>query len=326
MSVVANPVDQIDFSALSSPVTRAELRAYIDRDESRWYIFIPVAFVVIFAITAIVGNLIHDPLAPTVGWVGIGISLVITPFVLVQIFKDATLGIRLQRFTRINNFRLTMQRGFSTPQQEPGTLFHLGTPRGDQRVVSGTFGGRAFEYGTHTYTTGSGKTETTHEVSFVRLELVRQLPHVVIDGRKNVLNLSEGINRSQRLSLEGDFDKYFTVYCPKGYERDVLYFLTPELMQLIIDKDQAYDMEIVGNYLYFYQPTQMVYDEATQRRIFELMHRTGGEFDENTQHYSTEVSSVQPVELRRHMSTSMVAGIILAVLAVVVAIISLVMR
>ena len=39
--------------------------------------------------------------------------------------------------------------------------------------------------------------------------------------------------RTQVLSLEGDFDRYFTLYCPKEYERDALYVFTPDLMALL---------------------------------------------------------------------------------------------
>lgn len=50
--------------------------------------------------------------------------------------------------------------------------------------------------------------------------------------------------RDQVLSLEGDFDRYFTPYCPKQYERDALSVFTPDLMALCIDEAAPFDIEI----------------------------------------------------------------------------------
>lgn len=53
----------------------------------------------------------------------------------------------------------------------------------------------------------------------------------------------------QRLSLEGDFNRYFDTYCPRGYERDALYLLTPDVMAAFIDGARDFDIEIIGNRL-----------------------------------------------------------------------------
>lgn len=61
---------------------------------------------------------------------------------------------------------------------------------------------------------------------YLSLRLPRRLPHIIIDARGNG-QLRTFIPGSQRLSLEGDFDRYFAVYVPIGYERDGLELLTP---------------------------------------------------------------------------------------------------
>lgn len=54
---------------------------------------------------------------------------------------------------------------------------------------------------------------------------------------------------SQRLSLEGDFDSHFALYCPSGYERDALYLFTPDVMTRAVDEAGGWDIEIVDDVL-----------------------------------------------------------------------------
>ena len=64
-------------------------------------------------------------------------------------------------------------------------------------------------------------------------------------------------DRDQRLSLEGDFDTYFSLYCPEGYERDALYLFTPDIMARFIDNAAALDVEIVDDWLFLYAKTDL---------------------------------------------------------------------
>ena len=82
------------------------------------------------------------------------------------------------------------------------------------------------------------------------------LPHIVLDATSNNglfgSNLPSTFARSQRLSLEGDFDRYFSMYCPEGYETDALYLFTPDIMARFIDNAAALDVEIVDDWLFLY--------------------------------------------------------------------------
>lgn len=87
-----------------------------------------------------------------------------------------------------------------------------------------------------------------HSFRYLETVLPRELPHIVIDARSNgrLLSILPG---TQRLSLEGDFDRYFTTYVPNGYERDALQLLTPDVMACLIDHGRAWDVEIVDDQL-----------------------------------------------------------------------------
>ncbi|MEO7546479.1 MAG: hypothetical protein ABIT21_09370 [Terrimesophilobacter sp.] len=76
------------------------------------------------------------------------------------------------------------------------------------------------------------------------------VPNMILDAKSNNFlwtNLPQNFSRNQVLSLEGDFDKHFTLYCPKEYEHDALYVFTPDLMTRLIDHAAGYDVELVDD-------------------------------------------------------------------------------
>jgi hypothetical protein len=103
--------------------------------------------------------------------------------------------------------------------------------------------------------------------NYLVIQLDRALPHMVLDAVQNdrkilgqrVSNLPARFDLAQRLSLEGDFDRYFTLYAPADYERDALYVFTPDLMALLIDEagsgeGGSMDVEIIDDRMYVYAP------------------------------------------------------------------------
>ena len=62
------------------------------------------------------------------------------------------------------------------------------------------------------------------------------------------------INRDneKRLSLEGDFDKYFDLYTIEGYENEVLQIFTPEIMNMFINDIKELNVEMFENRMYIY--------------------------------------------------------------------------
>jgi hypothetical protein len=131
-----------------------------------------------------------------------------------------------------------------------GRLFEVGT-------ITGTAGGsqsRKTAGGVQITTSFHSSRRATH--GYVVMRLDRALPHIVLDATRNDRTLGSSIPmpiaRDQRLSLEGDFDRHFRLYCPTGYERDALYVMTPDLMALLIDDAGDLDAEIVDDLFYLY--------------------------------------------------------------------------
>lgn len=172
---------------------------------------------------------------------------------------------RLQRFADANGATLihdTAVTGYG------GLIFDNGRSRQMQESIRFKDG---IEVGNYNFTTGSGKNSRVHTFAFVRVPLSRELPHMVLDARKgNFLgsNLPDTFDRSQRLQLEGDFNKYFDVYVPKQYETDALYVFTPDVMQALVDYAGALDVEIVGKELYIYRSIPLDISSELQLKSF----------------------------------------------------------
>ncbi|MDT0182534.1 hypothetical protein Q9S36_20375 [Microbacterium sp. ARD31] len=159
---------------------------------------------------------------------------------------------RLDRFARAN--AMSYVPAFTNPDL-PGMIFSIGSSRRSSDLVRGERP-RFVEFGNYRYTTGSGKNRTTHKWGYVAVKLDVPLPHIVLDATGNNglfgSNLPATFQKDQRLSLEGDFDRYFALYCPAGYERDALYLFTPDIMARFIDNAAALDVEIVDDWLFLY--------------------------------------------------------------------------
>ena len=187
---------------------------------------------------------------------------------------------RAQRAKRTREYRLTR---FATanaltyiPQLKapalPGMIFGQGHDRVSTNLMRGT-APRFVEFANYTYITGSGKNQSTHRWGYVAIKLDVPLPNIVLDAKGNNSflgsNLPVALGQQQRLSLEGDFDQHFSLYCPAGYETDALYLFTPDIMARFIDHAAALDVEIVDDWLFLYVGRDAVtIDPATWAWLF----------------------------------------------------------
>ena len=84
------------------------------------------------------------------------------------------------------------------------------------------------------------------------VELPRLMPNVVFDAKNQRGRQFKTIfDEDQLHQLEGNFGKYFDAYFAKDYTIDSLSFITPDVMEALIEAEQ-YDVEIVGNKLFLY--------------------------------------------------------------------------
>jgi len=197
---------------------------------------------------------------------------------------------RLDAFARANGLLYYPRTG---DPGYPGAIFGRGSGRGGSDHLLRT-AGRLLDYGNYQYTTGSGKNRQTHEWWFLAMQLDRALPHMVLDSKANdglfgATSLPVAFARDQVLHLEGDFDRHFTLYCPREYERDALYVFTPDLMAACIDEAGTLDLEIVDRFLFAYSRGHLdMADPAVQRRVWRLVDTVGERLLEQSEHYADE--------------------------------------
>jgi hypothetical protein len=164
---------------------------------------------------------------------------------------------RLDRFARANGLSY---RPFAIPVALPGLIFTMGGTS-VVRDLLWRDGRSQLSIGNQRTTIGSGRNRKEHRWGYVALRLPVALPHIVLDavGNNSLLHprLPVAFDKDQRLSLEGDFDRHFALYCPRGYETDALYLFTPDIMARFIDTVAELDVEIVDDHLFLYSPKDL---------------------------------------------------------------------
>lgn len=202
---------------------------------------------------------------------------------------------RAERLMRLYTFAQANGFGYSPRDASPGypgMVFQIGRDRTAlDRIARAE--GRFLDIGNLRYTIGSGKNRKVRTWGYLALRLDRRLPHMLLDARANdgliSSNLPASFARNQVLSLEGDFDRHFTLYCPREYERDALYVFTPDLMALLIDEAGAFDIEVVDDWMLVYStaPFRMG-DPATLLRLLRIVDTVGAKTVRRTGRYADE--------------------------------------
>ncbi|MFS0894694.1 hypothetical protein [Microbacterium sp. 179-I 3D3 NHS] len=273
-----------DSRPLTEPVDRAAVRAFAAQVRARQgagptvstiigiVVLSIVAVVMLPIVASVVISLALSAGSPAVAAIPLGLLALVVAGVAVLI----GLGIRntqvtryrLGRFARANG--MTYEPSVADPPL-PGMIFQIGRSRQATDLVRGTRP-RFVEFGNYQYTVQSGKNSTTYRWGYVAVKLDVPLPNIVLDATGNNgfgSNLPASFQKEQRLSLEGDFDRYFTLYCPVGYERDALYLFTPDIMARFIDDAAQLDVEIVDDWLFLYTQRKVsTLDPATWAWLF----------------------------------------------------------
>lgn len=85
----------------------------------------------------------------------------------------------------------------------------------------------------------------------IDIKLDKTLPHIYLDSHHDS-RLSGPrfyISPKNKVSLEGDFDKYFQLYAVDNYKQLALSIITPDVMQVMMASSEYFDIEIKGTHL-----------------------------------------------------------------------------
>ena len=89
--------------------------------------------------------------------------------------------------------------------------------------------------------------------STIEIDLPRKLPALMFDSKSGGHAFGWRIDQSQRTSLEGNFDDFFTTYFPLRYHIDARSVISPEVMVAMLELKDC-DIEIQDDQLYVYCP------------------------------------------------------------------------
>lgn len=309
MNLKKSPVGKhIDYSGLTAPVDSAAIHQFLQENNyNKLHAMLEVVLRIVGLLFVVWGSVLMVLGALANGAIGVmnGVPLIVVGVTLLLIApivkRIYTASVRVSRFARANDWLYT-HRVIDPPHQ--GIIFGVGHARMAKDIISmdGDNEAASFEIGNYQYTTGSGKSQRTHYWTYCCIEMDRQLPHMVLDatannaslfGKNLASNLPISLRKNQTLSLEGDFDKYFTLYAPKDYERDALYVFTPDLMALLIDAVHNFDAEVIDNHLYIYarQAAGSVGALDQPNFIYQLLtiiHTVGMKVHRQTDYYADE--------------------------------------
>ncbi|MEU4014290.1 hypothetical protein AB0E56_03405 [Microbacterium sp. NPDC028030] len=273
-----------DARPLTEPVDAAAVRAFAAELRSRPSSGMSVSTIIGIAGAAIAAVVLIPTLAGLVlslASFGDSPAAAAVPLALIVLLLAAVgvliwMGVRNAQTTRYRLHRFAQANGMAYEPKVadpplPGMIFSLGRSRQSTDLIRGTRP-RFVEFGNYQYTVQSGKNSTTYRWGYVAVKLDVPLPNIVLDAKGNNgfgSNLPASFQRTQRLSLEGDFDQHFTLYCPAGYERDALYLFTPDIMARFIDNAAQLDVEIVDDWLFLYTQRKVsTLDPATWAWLF----------------------------------------------------------
>lgn len=283
----------IDFSLLHKPVTAQDIDNY-RRNAGKWLSFSTLKLLLSgVCLAAVVGIGVQVAGGPRFLLPGVIMTVIaaagLATYVL-SVWMATKRHVRTELFAKQHGF------GYEATGRQTltgnGMLFQAGWGgRWHDVIYKAARQHRLFEVGTYEY---SAKTDITRDNRYTWyyacVALERKLPHIVLDAKANDLglfgsNLPSELKVNQEVQLEGDFQRYFTVYAPRQYDIDVRYILTPDVMALLVDESAAVDVEIIDDRLYFYIRSLRMTHRAAMERLVRLSMLVGQKIYRQTDYY-----------------------------------------
>lgn len=342
---MSSSANSLDYTPLNQPVSQADIATYdkyvksLNQKSVAGFnsslgivILVGVGVYALVVVAVIAGQLVESIRTGnmagllSVGLAGLIVGVLMAYMALTMRRRQKYLA-KLYKFALKNKLQLLADRQPNSSKY-PGIIFDEGHSR---LVVDALIFPEVGEIGNFRYITGNGKNQQTHRWTYVRIKLTRRLPNMVLDARANnffgrLSNLPDSFNKGQTLELEGDFNKHFKLYAPKEYERDALYVFTPDVMAAVIDAGKNYDMEVVDDNLLLYSRSTIDLTSEKQLRTLlgaidriaaELKHQTKRYADERVDGREINIVAEKGRRLKRGISLSAVALIIIFIVYIV---------
>ena len=210
------------------------------------YIILPVILLLVAICITILTLIIH-----------IFVFAIVVLFIIYGSCWQKVIGSFLEKFASEIGYSY---EGSADVDSVDGTIFDFGSNQKLAKIVIGKYfkqDTRLFIFNT---TVGSGKNRHTERYSVLEISFDAMLPNIHLDNHLNHISTWYEIGpraNETKLSLEGDFQKYFTLYVAKQYEVEALQILTPEIMQMFISEAKNMGVEMYKSKVYLYYPGEI---------------------------------------------------------------------
>lgn len=266
----------IAWDSLTNPIDRRELSAFVQRQPriqrssyKSWFEISWVATMCLAVVTLIFSVAVDDAedasRAALLQTVSVAVVLLMVTWTVLRRRTRFQDSFRLARFAAAHGFTYTFER---EAPSFPATGFDNGRG-GTIHDVIALESPHELEIGSYQALVGSGDSTHTRTWKYARIRLGSPLPHFVLDAKANGSTLQEDFARGQKLSLGGDLDRHFTLYCPVGYDEDARRLFTPEVTRHLTDELRSWDIEIVDDQLFLFSDASAVQNLAALRGLLE---------------------------------------------------------
>jgi hypothetical protein len=166
-----------------------------------------------------------------------------------QEFEDAF----LEEFAKSNGFNFSKNGSVDITY---GSIFRIpGTAKQVSDVLTGEYKGADLRIFLFRLVKGSGRNQRDYNDTVVELDLNGKLPNLLMINNKSKLgglDITDAFDEKHKISLEGDFNDYFTLYGNQNNEIEARQVFTPDTMALMEDNSKHYSVEFGGNRVYIY--------------------------------------------------------------------------
>jgi hypothetical protein len=294
----------IDYRALTEPVDPLDVQAFAEETTSRGYRWMPrrgsggippmlvvlalifIGLPALFLLSGVRELLAAETAFLLIAFGPICVSVIaLSAYFIVPSFAAPKRGFGWEEHYRMSRFAWDNGLTYTPDSYKPryrGLLFNNLPAHVYNHLTPKT--GRYFNIGNVRY--GGSTTSTTDRAiteignrGFLAIHIGGALPHIVLDAKANdgvMGGIGLQLGDQSTFSLEGDFSRHFTLYCPPGYERDALYILTPDLMVDLLDESLVFDVELIGDMMFVYamKPFDSM-DVHTYQRLFRIIETVG---------------------------------------------------
>jgi hypothetical protein len=159
----------------------------------------------------------------------------------------------LEEFAKSNNYSFDAT---GSVDETYGSIFRAGSS--SQKVsdiITGEYQGAALRMFICETTIGSGRSRHDYLNTVLELDLKGKLPNLMLVSHRSFVmgfNIASIAGLTNKISLEGDFDKDFTLYSQPNGQVDALEIFSPDIMEITQRISKGHTIEFVANRIYIY--------------------------------------------------------------------------